>query len=369
MDYKLIVSDRDFVVLEDLTAKAGALRWDYNRIGGCGKFSFNIPIDYCTETSLGGNFNVKIYRRNPTTNAYDLWYQGRIENKIHNVRGRDEIITIRGSGYQSELADIYIDRDYSNIEISAVVKDILDNDVVPNTNITYSASDIVSTGFTADTLKFNTTALNAMRTLADIVGSREWGVDKNRQFFFKARSTVTGFHYPFGSKIFNLSIDNSSKEIVNRVIVTGGDVAGSPFVRIVDDAQSQLKWKRRDKVVQNSAITTNAVADQFAQAIFAENSDIVQMARCTIIDEILIEENIPIPLFEIITREIAYDEEYYDTFLYAGQEPFQISRVSYRLDNLSNLIIDLQLGQLRPGVAESISQIEYKLDQLRSQGV
>ena len=363
MDIKVLISDRDFNEIEEVQHKIRNVRWDYNRIGGCGSFQFDIPIRYCTETSLGGNFNVKIYRRDPSDGSYDLWFQGRIENKIHNVRGNDEIISIKGNGYQSQLADIYIDEDYSSKTIEYIVEDIIDNHIVGNTDITKGT--ISATGFTVDSYSINTDALSAIQDLADIVGSREWGVDANREFFFKARSTSTGFRYPLGRKITDFSVDNSSTDIVNRVIVQGDGT----FTRTVNDAKSQLKWGRRDKVYQNSAITTNTVADQLAAAVLADFDDVVQKVRLKLLDEVRIEETIPIPLFEVITREITYDEIEYDKFLYAGQPAFQIERASYNYGDNGDLEINLQMGKIRSSLAEDISQIEYRLDQLRQKGV
>ena len=103
MNYKIVVSDRDFNVIKEIQDIASNISWSYNRIGGCGGFSFDVPIRFCEETFLGGNFNVKIYRKNPSTLDFDLWYQGRIEDKGHKMRGVDEKISIRGNGYQSQL--------------------------------------------------------------------------------------------------------------------------------------------------------------------------------------------------------------------------------------------------------------------------
>ena len=50
----------------------------------------------------------------------------------------------------------------------------LDTYVVPNTNLTYTGSDLETTGFTPSTINFNTDALSAMQSLADIVGTREF---------------------------------------------------------------------------------------------------------------------------------------------------------------------------------------------------
>lgn len=369
MEYKIVVSDRRFNVLREIQDIAFNISWSYNRIGGCGSFSFDVPIRYCEETFLGGNFNVKIYVKDQTDKEYDLWYQGRIEDKSHVVKGVEEKISIRGNGYQSQLKDIYVDRDYTTDEASVIVKSILDNDVTPNTDITYDAGDITATSFSFDTLEVNKDAQDAMQTIADVVGSREWGVDKNRKFFFKARSSTVGFRFPIDEFVLNWNNDTSSSEIINRVIIIGGDVTGSPFTRVSNDLDSQRKWGRRDKVVQNSAIVTNEVADQFSSAIFTESGDISRRARLEILSAQLIETTIPIPLVQVVAKLVTWGTKKWGTFLYGGRISFQVNRVNYRIDDVGNFIISLELGRLRPNVAEDLGKLEYRIDQLANTGV
>ena len=370
MIYRIDIADRDFVKLDEIQDVASDISWEYTRNGGCGGFSFNVPIKYCRELTLGLNFNVKIYRKNLDTNAYELWYQGRIENKNSVIRGGEEYQTIQGMGYQSALKDVDVNRDYSSTELSAIVTSVLDNDVTPNTDIAYSASDITNTLFTPTTLNFrHIDALSVMQTCADLKGSREWGVDRNRNFFFKARSTTVNFRYPVSKKVLNYYLDATSKELANRVIIIGGETGGSPFTATYNDTTSQLKWGRRDKIIQNSAITTSDVASQFATAQFAEFSDVVRRGRIELLEETLIENTTPLGLFRVIPQLVTYGTMKYGTFLYSGEIDLQINRISYNLDNNGNLRINMDIGQLRPSIAEDISQLSAEIDQLATQNL
>lgn len=366
MDYKIVMSDRSFNVLEEIEDIASNISWDYNRIGGCGSFSFDVPVRYCEETFLGGSFNVKIYLKNYSTNDFDLWYQGRVENKSHNVRAVNETISVSGSGYQSQLKDIIVNQDYASSEASAIVEDVLDNDIVPNTDITYDGGDITATSFTPDNIEFkDKDALDVMKTLADVVGSREWGVDADRKFFFKARSSDVGFRFPLDGKVTSFSNDTSSVDIINRIIINGGDVSDTPYREVINDLKSQRKWGRRDKVISNSSIVSTQVANQFAQATFSDYKDIVRSARLDLVDNIQIEETVPIPLVQVVAKSITYGTRKYGTFLYSGRIAYQVNRVSYKIDRVSGLVVSIQLGRLRPNVAEDLNQLEYRLDQLR----
>lgn len=365
MIYKVDIADRELVFYDEIR-KPLNLSWDYNLIGGCGAFSFSAFSKYCTDIIFGANFNIKIYRRNPSTKNFDLWYQGRIEDKEYNISAQEEIVTISGFGYQSALNDILINQNYDDMEISDIVKDILDNFIVPNTRITYDDADIEVTGVIVDSLDFNNVkAGDALRTLSEAVGSREWGVDRNRKFFFKAWSSTIGFNYALGRKIRNLKVNNSTRNMANRIIVQGGDIAGVPFEFTKDYTFSQTKYQRRDLILQRTSVVTDQVAEAIADAAYAEKSDVSNRVRCDLLDEVLIENTVPVGLFNIKTREFLYDESKYDSILYAGLEPVRVNRAKYSIDKSSNLLIGLELGQVLPSEVEMIKQLEFKTDQLR----
>lgn len=369
MIFKIIISDREFNIVDEIQDISSGLRWDYNRVGGCGTFSLKLPERFCESTLFGSNYNVVIKRKNPTTKAYDTWYQGRIENRVNSVNGTVENLSITGTGYQSQLKDILVSRDYSSTEASLIVKDILDNDVVGNTDITYNGGDLEATSFTPDTFEAKGSALDVFQKLSDIVGSREWGVDANRKFYFKARSTTIGFKYFFGHKVQSYKVDNSSQDIINRVVIVGGDVSGSPYTSTHNDLNSQAKFGIRAVRKQNSGIVTSAVATQYADSLFSEFSDAIRRATLKVTDEVQIESTIPIPLLFVQSREILWNELNWDDFLWAGQDGYQINRVQYSLDDNGTLNINFDLGRLRPDISEDLNQIEYQINQLVEGGL
>jgi len=363
--HRIELRDKDFNLLEFLEKEAINPRFDYARIGGCGAFSFNLPRQYCDEKYISGDFNIRIYIRNETTKAYDLRYQGLIEDKSPNVVGGEETIRVSGHGYSAQLKRIQVEETYTGTEMSAIVKDILDTYITPNTDIAYDADDIENTGFTPDTLKFATDAQNALQTCADIVGNIEWGVDKNRKFFFKARSQVVGFREFIGGKITKFSEDYSFKDIVNRITIQGGKIAGVTYTKTYDYALSQLKYNIRTKVIQNSSITTDQVSLQFANAMAAEYGDVIRKAKCTMSDVgTPIESTLPIPLMQIIASAARYGEKKYGEGLYSGRFNRLITQVSYYFRS-GILNADLQFDYIRPSIAEAISQLAYQLEQQR----
>ena len=370
MQYKIVISKRDSIDTPsaEIHNEADNLRWDFNRIGGCGSFGFDIQKRLFSDRNIELDANVKIYLKESGT--YTLRYQGKVQSKNYSVRGNNETINVQGYGYQVELDNIYVDRDYSSTETSIVVADILNTDITPNTNVLFASSTGLDvTSYTPDSLEFNTEAKNALQTCSEIVGTREWGVDTTRNFYFKTRSTTVGYSFPIGSKVENIGYDVSSKDLVNRVVVIGGDVSGSPFTRVVDDAKSQLKWKRRDEVIQNSSIVTNAVADQFGNAKIAEFGTASRRVRLSYIGDTIWEDTIPIPLIQIKTDVDRYGQRKYGYGLYNANVNLRINKISYSINDEGVMKSSLDLGQLRPDIAETISQLDNKIQNLQAVGV
>lgn len=370
MEYRIVISRRDTVdaPLAEVQNEANGLKWEYNRIGGCGAFSFSVAKRLFKDTNLELDSNVKIYLKESGT--YVLRFQGKIQSKNYSIRGEDETINVQGFGYQVELNNIYVNQNYSSTETSLVAVDILNDDVVPNTNITFlSSTGIDATSFTPNSLEFNTTAINCFQTLAEIAGTREWGVDENRRFYFKTRSSSVGFQLPIGSVLESLTYDVSSKDVVNRVIIIGGDVAGVPYTRTVNDTTSQVKWKRRDSVIQNSAIVTDAVADQFGASMLEEFKNVSRRVMFNEISNRIWEDDIPMPLIQLKTDVDKYGTKKYGEGLYNDIVNLRINRVSYSIDENGVMSSSLDLGLLRPDAAENIAQLKYQIEQLQSVGV
>jgi hypothetical protein len=329
-----------------------------------------LPRKLYEEGSISGDFNVRIYHRDNSAKTFDLWYQGLIEHKSPSLSGNSENISVSGHGYQAQLSRIYITELYTSTEVSVIVKDILDTYITPNTDISYSAADIEVTTFTPDKLDFNTDALSALRTCADIVGGREWGVDKDRNFFFKARSTSIGFRYPLERNVINFNEDLSFEDVVNRIIIQGAEAGGTYYTATYNDAISQLKYNLRTRVIQNSSISTSTVAQQFATAVFAELSGAVRKVNMSLVNlEAYIESTCPIPLFVVIDKSDTYGTKRYGTGLYCGEVSRQVNRINYSVSNQNTLKLSVDLGQPRSSLAEEIAQLEYQLEQQRSAGL
>ncbi len=363
--YRVELRDESFNILAMLENEAIGLRWDYNRIGGCGAFSFTLPRRFNDQGNLGGDFDVRIYKRTGS-GTHALWFSGFIEDRSP-LFSEPENISISGYGYIAQLNRVIVDKTYTSNEISIIVKDILDTFVTPNTDITYDAGDIVATSFTADSLVFKTTAMNAMKTLAELAGTREWGVGSDRKFFFKTRSTSVGFYKHRGKDVRQFSNIDSFRDIVNKLYIEGGDVAGTKFTRTVEDTSSQTKFGLREQIIQNSAIITNDVADQYGGAILVEKADLSRRGKIIIVnDKERTEDTVPLGLFVFKEEGVRYGEELYGTFLYSGDVEYQINKISYKIEQDATITKTLSLGQLRPELSEELEKLKLEIENLRA---
>jgi len=368
MRFRLEIRDRNFVTKEILDSEYMNLSWSYSRIGGCGEVSFELPRKRFEETAISGEFNVRIYYRDPSTNSYSLWYQGLIENKIPRLRGDSETIPFQGHGYQSQLSRVYLNNlTYNNTEISAIAAAIIGTYVNGVTDVTYDASLISTTTFTPSSISFNETALSAITKLADLVGGREWGVNQDRDFFFKARSSDISFRFIGGNKIIDFEDNQDFSKIANQIYVQGSQVGGTyHFFGPYNDVSSQSKYGVRTHIISNASVTSTDVGSQLATSYLSEFAEVSRRASCSLIDyNAQVEATVPIGLFVESGKKTKYGQKKYGQFLYSGLVSRIINRVNYVLTNNGALFVKLDLGQARPNLAESISQLEYELEQNR----
>lgn len=366
MIYRFEIRDNDLDFVGFLDGRIQNLRWEYNPKGGCGGINFDVKSKYCTEVMIGQNFNLQLKKRNILTGNFDLIYQGRIENIDNTVKISPEIISVSGFGYQSALNDIVINEVYTSTETSAIVKDILDNYIVNNTLISYDPGDIEATSFTPTSMKFEyVTAKEAFSKLADLLPNIEWGVDKDRKFYFKQRSDSPGHIYPIMSpKLLGGKVNSTSRGVANNIIVIGGDVSGNKYIYSKSYPKSQVYYGRRDHIINNSAVTTDDVGEQITDAYYSEHKGSSIRGVLSLKDDKIFETENPIRLVMLKTREIFYDEKKYDTFQYADPDPFRIRSIKYRLSEQGDLLSELEIGQPIPRPAEDIKRLEYEINQL-----
>lgn len=198
------------------------VQWEWNRTGGCGQaiVTINEPYDkYGTniQNSVKPKSSVKIYIGN------QLRYQGEVIKVSQTAKTGSEQIILTCYGYVIELSSLIINQTFEGQEISAIIKSILDSTVVPNSDITYSASDIQQTDYAVQSIALQHTVKDAFTLLAGLAGDVEWGVDQNRKFFFKQTDPNVRRVYVVGREVTQYQEDRSDENVFNAINVFGVD--------------------------------------------------------------------------------------------------------------------------------------------------
>ncbi len=369
--YTVELRNKTFDLVKVLTKYAKNPSWDYNRIGGCG----NCTVDLSMQSDLLDDvilpdYDVQIRLEN-SSGGSDLVYRGYIET-MRPIRAVPESIQLQISGYMGQLERVRINKTYSGDEISIIIKDILDTYIVLNTSITYSAGDIEVTSFSVDTLEFDCLADEAIKTLADLAGGIEWGVDRNRNFFFKAQSNTITQYLKLKKDITKYDIRNDYSQIKNRLIIKGGTVSGVKFEDTVDNTESQALYGLRTEIVSNSAIVTNAISQRYGSMIMAKKAKINRRITLRKVNNtVLFENTVPIGRISLLDDTVQQAKKYgdsdaiYGAFKYGSLSSLQVVSIKYKLGN-EGTDIDINAGYATPDVSEKIKQLEFEINQLRN---
>lgn len=364
--YRVELRNKSFQLIKVLTKVADSLSWDWDRIGGCGRCSLNLPVDSEYLDNIAPDYDIQVHLGN-NVGGDNLVYRGFIDTYQTTI-GRPDKVQLKAFGYINQLKRIRVNTTYTSQSISDIVKDILDNYIVPNTSITYDADDIDNISYTPDSLEFDELADSAMSTLADLGSGIEWGVDKNLKFFFKQESTNINHYLRYGKEIEVFNSMNDYSQIKNRLIIKGG----GDLEVTVNNTESQSAYGIRTKIISNSAITTNSVAQQYGTSLLAELARISRRATIKLTNsDKYFESNIPLGQINLLASEIAQAKKYgdddaiYGAFKYGGQPAIQINSIKYSLRNEA-LDININAGQAVPDVYKQIKQLQYDVEQLRN---
>lgn len=205
------------------------------RDGGCADFSFTLAEPY-SQATINYNHRVDIClfdQPNP-------WFSGFIENIPQ--QGTEKIQEYSGFGYSEKLDKKLINVSKTAKEISLITTEILDSDITPNYPIIKDATKIENTGYTiAGSLQFERTrAKEVFNKLTEIANDYEFGVDEERDFYFRAKDTTINERFWIGKHIGKFVPEKDISEIVNRWFVYSPPFSdGSNYQLMVENQTSQ----------------------------------------------------------------------------------------------------------------------------------
>ena len=304
-NYKVELRNKNFDLVKILNKIMTSCSWEWNETGGCGSAQVMLSIDPDDIKDLiTPEAEIRIFLREKETDSFTLFYRGYLESYKPSDLVPNSRVQLIANGYSTKLKRARVDRTYTNTEVSAIVEDILTQDVLPITAITFDSADIELTDFVIDSITFDTDAASAIRTLSLMTGSKnyEWGVDRDLKVFFKKplETIVHTVRYRRGVISYNEIEDYGG--IVNRLVIKG---AGS-FEDTVNNTESQSSFGLRSQTFVNSAISTTAVSQQYGSGILSEKARIqrrVSVKRVKIIK--LYEDTTPVGRMAVVKEPVA----------------------------------------------------------------
>ena len=296
-EYSIQLRDKNGGLKAYLTPFVSKVSWEWNRIGGCGRCSLTINKAY-RNIIFDAQDDIQIRVASGATSK--MVYRGYIANIIPNLKiNQDIVLDVRG--YFDLLKKIIVHtsgdtRAYSSKTVAFMADDIADTFIVPNTPITIAGA-LTAGDFTADSLEFFGTVEDALRTLAELQGDIEYGVDEDLIFFWNTESTTIARKFFVGNNVSVLERRISFDNLVNKLYLVGGDVAGVKYKNTAEATDSQAQYYLAEEIINNSSIITANVAVQYLGAILTERSTPQFSIRAQIKNtDLRLEDTLPIGL-------------------------------------------------------------------------
>lgn len=345
-----------------------SLSWEWNRIGGCGKCKLSLKeeFDGTVASSFAEDYEVNVYVPD-VSGTSALWYSGYIDKVKPKVSGGGESININVLGYVNQLKRVVVnEKNYAGGEVSNTVRNIAEVYATGITSIISDGTNYEDSGFSADEIYFDENAYSSIKKLADIVGRREWGVNANKELFFKKRNDNTTHYYNITEHFSSFTPSQDFNPIITKIFLKGKKGYNAIF-------QVTNKTTTREKIVQNSSITTQSVGQRFARMYLKDKGRIRRSYKATLVENVeRIETTVPIGRASVnVIRGIRdkYDiaANLYDSGIKydGGQESYQINKIKYTLQD-DKLTTQITFGVLPPNIVDDISQLEYQLTNERN---
>lgn len=200
----------------------GKIQFNHSSNRGCDQAEFELLIDV---EELGfslepGTSYVEFYFFRSTK----PFWSGEIISTPSET-GEKKKYSYKAKGFSHRLEKIIVDREISeDTEISEFVKDLVQNEIMSGVSqIIYNEELIVDTGQTINEIKFEKqTAKEVMQKLCDIASNYYYGVNEEREFFFRPVNLDINQNLIFfiGGNITKCEIEKTNfDKIVNRYYV------------------------------------------------------------------------------------------------------------------------------------------------------
>lgn len=240
------------------------------KLGGLESFTIDISRD--VEIPFFNGMETRIY-------VYgNLWYTGQLIYTPGQDR-RNVSFPFDGKGYRRYLKDVVINELYTSETLEDILKDIIENDLAANTEVLYNPDKIEPPNITVTKLELNDkTVEKAVNTILQIANYQYntaqyyWGVDEDKEFFFKALPTDDLYGFFEGWQYQNPETEDDINNVINKVNIYRSQENSDSveFVTSVEDTTSQAKYGLRMNKITIADFVDTTEATKIAQAIIEE---------------------------------------------------------------------------------------------------
>ena len=416
--YYIELRDKSGTFLDILEEDVFSIFWSDNSIGGCGDAEIALRREFDNFGDIDLDYDVRIYRvptpiikttgakRLGTGVSGDFTVPGLLAGdvgvremrwrgfvrELNPVLDSRESVRLKCSGSSRQLEYIAVPNlTRASEDVGATARYIIDTYVVPGSQIkrTASLNQCEDTGITLSGtgLKFDTSAWEALKTLAEIGGNAEWGVRPNlnpatpedNEIYFRVRSSTIKQTYAIGDRIKYYESRKTTDEIVRKVYLRGN----TGFTATLTSGLGLEAGRYKERIMLVPSIANAADATLWGNAYFSLKETAQQKARLILgATDAWIENDPqsaggmpPLGKLRILGGPIFVK---YGGGILPGALPFRLSGtigattdVSYRINSIlyrpvgGSLQIEIDLGERRPALADLIRGIEYKLSELR----
>lgn len=242
--------------------------WSLSRIGGCGDFEMSVPANTLQGTVLNG-YILEVYIE-PIGGALTLYYTGAIV-QIPTAIGKSTatVEVYKAVGLWQQIQRTIISKYYAGKNTEDMVKDILadingDLDVVSATDQITITTDYPIGDFEGT----DVSAASAIKKIAEVQLSVDYGVDQNKKLYFKDTDTAVVERFWVGSHVQQFEPVKRSDRLINHVLVKSKQLVGGGMLTLSrEDATSITSYGRRTKVVQNHELRNADDVWRFAQHV------------------------------------------------------------------------------------------------------
>ena len=345
--------------------KINALNWDYNRIGGCGQADLNLSL----KGKSGIDLTVAPQDELRIVINDELRYSGKYIKRTRKITRGLESLKFLFYGYLTELDDIVVRETYNGMEVSTIVKSILDDYIIGVKHLSYVAADLQDTGYTVQSVSFNHSVKDALILLAGLGGNVEWGVDRNKNVFFKQRDTVIRRSYKIGKDVLDYEETEDTEKVKNTLFVFGVD--GTEPLSTIDASGSDVIYGTQQANLFESSISAPSDAARLGAVILKKRSGRQRQIRMSLLksDE-FIESTTPIGAAALLFPTIGNKNKYGNNIKYGRSNKYgnmradQTSTIKYSFIG-GGLSIQEVLEDEVPSLGAQQNRIEFELKDLQ----